>query len=122
MQIVKRKLLPWSDTHISVPLRLELHENGHVEKMQPQIDNYEGNTVIRKRSNDGFYRMNHLTRLGDFDTEYEHGILRRGKRTSLLPSKYLMESIQDFKDDLDERVALLKESGGLEDEGTNYYN
>ena len=88
--------------------------------MAPQIENYHDKAVIRKRSNDGFYRMNHLTRLGDFDTEYEHGILRRGKRTSLLPSKYLMESIQNFKDDLDERVALLKESDGLDDEGTNY--
>ena len=110
-----------------MPLRLELHENEHVQNMQPQIDNYEGNAVIRKRSNDGFYRMNHLTRLGDFDADYEHGIIRRGKRTSILPSKYLFESVQEFKDELEAKMALLKETDGSDDEGAKivpgvYYN
>ena len=110
-----------------MPLRLEIHENGHVDKMQPHTENYEDKAMIRKRSNDGFYRMNHLTRLGEFDTDYEHGILRRGKRTGFLPSKYLLESIQDFKDELDAKIALLKQSRGLGEEETKitpdvYYN
>ena len=97
------------------------------KKIQPQIENHEDKTVIRKRSNDGFYRMNHLTRLGEFDTDYEPGIIRRGKRTRFLPSKYLLESIQEFKDELDAKVAFLKETQRLGDGETKrspdvYYN
>ena len=71
--------------------------------------------------------MNHLTRLGEFDTDYEHGILRRGKRTRFLPSKYMLESMQEFKDELDAKMALLKETEGSGDEETKmsqdvYYN
>ena len=36
-----------------------------------------------KRSDD-IYRMNHLTRLGDYDNDYEHAALIRGKRRSFV--------------------------------------
>ena len=36
-----------------------------------------------KRSDD-IYRMNHLTRLGDYDDDYDHAALIRGKRRSFV--------------------------------------
>ena len=103
---------------VSVPIPLDLDELEHMVKDQAQHDDGQGGTSIRKRSED-FYRMNHLTRLGDSDMDYEHGILRRGKRTNSLLSvnsfrKYLEQNMEVLKNELDAKKSLLKELDDVE--------
>lgn len=83
---------------------MEIDEAGHAAKIQPQQPNHYGDkTVVKKASNDGFDRMNHLTRLWDFDVpDYERRMLLRVKKFgSFLPSNFSLLSIQDIKDELE---------------------
>ena len=82
-------------------------ENGYPRRIQADLDYYAYQTLPRKRS-DSFYKMNHLTRLGNPEADYAHGILRRGKRTGFSKSEYFSKNMKDIWDEIEAKEALLK--------------
>ena len=52
--------------------------------------------------------MNHLTRLGDYEDEYAHSVLRRGKRPIFRPTQYLLQRIKDTGEEIKAKEELIK--------------
>ena len=75
--------------------------------------------IPNEKRSDDIYRMNHLTRLGDYDDDYEHAALIRGKRRSFVGyrifkrmSDDLLHDNKHIKDELDDETQLLMRKRG----------
>ena len=94
-----------------------------IESVHPPIDHFNLKIPNVKRSDgkrsDDIYRMNHLTRLGDYDNDYEHAALIRGKRRNFVGyrifkrmSDNLLNDNTNIKDELDDEGQLLMKKRG----------
>ena len=89
-----------------------------IESVHPPIEHFNVKIPNGKRSDD-IYRMNHLTRLGDYDNDYEHAALIRGKRKHFVGyrifkrmSDNLIHDNTNIDDKLDDEGQLLMKKRG----------
>ena len=89
-----------------------------IESVHPPIEHFNVKIPNGKRSDD-IYRMNHLTRLGDYNTDYDHAALIRGKRRSFVGyrifkrmSDNTLHDNTNIQDEFDDEGQLLMKKRG----------
>ena len=90
-----------------------------IESVPPPIEHFNLKIPNVKKRSDDIYRMNHLTRLGDYDTDYEHAALIRGKRRHFVGyrifkrmSDNILHDNTNMEDELDDEGQLLMKKRG----------